>query len=52
MGTPSLEGEGSRSEKLTSWGNSSQLGKEGFRSEKLTSQENSSFIEECFIQAL
>lgn len=36
MGTPNLEGEGSRSEKLTSWENSSQLGREGFRSEKLT----------------
>ncbi len=52
MGTPNLEGEGSRSEKLTSWENNSQPGKEGFRNEKLTSWENSSLTEECFIQAL
>lgn len=37
MGTPNLEGEGSRNEKLASWENSSQLGKERFRNEKLTS---------------
>jgi hypothetical protein len=52
MGTPSLEGEGSRSEKLTSWENSSQLGREGFKSKMLTSWESSSLIEECFIQTL